>query len=86
MPDELAAGLDGDHGVGVHAALERGRGVQREDLAVIHDGDPVAELVGLFHVVRGEHDRLAVAVQLAEQVPQRQAALRVQARGRLVEE
>jgi hypothetical protein len=45
---------------------------------VVHDGDPLAELVGLLHVVGGEQDGLAVAVQLAEQVPQREPALRVE--------
>ena len=53
---------------------------------MVHDRDPLAEPVGLLHVVRGEQDRLAFAVQLAEQVPQREPALRVQARGRLVQE
>ena len=53
---------------------------------MVHDRDPVAEPVGLLHVVRGEQDRLARAVQLAEQVPQREPALRVEARGRLVQE
>ena len=53
---------------------------------MVHDRDPLAELVGLLHVVRGEQDRLALAVQLAEQVPQREPALRVQPGGGLVEE
>ena len=53
---------------------------------MVHDRDPLAELVGLLHVVRGEQDRLAVPVQLAEHVPQREPALRVEAGGRLVEE
>ena len=60
--------------------------VEREDLAVVHDRHPIAELVGLLHVVGRQQDRLPLAVQLAEDLPQRQAALRVQARGRLVEE
>ena len=53
---------------------------------MVHDRHPVAELVGLLHVVRGQQDRLAVGVQLAEDLPQRDAALRVEAGGRLVEE
>ena len=55
-------------------------------LAVVHDADAVAELVGLLHVVRGQEDRLAVGVQLAEDLPQGDAALRVEAGGGLVEE
>ena len=53
---------------------------------MVDDREPVAELVGLLHVVRGEQDRLPVGVQLAEDLPQRDAALRVEAGGRLVEE
>ena len=33
----------------------RGR-VQRDEFAVVHDGDAVAQLVGFVHVVRGEQD------------------------------
>ena len=62
------------------------RRVEREDPAVVHDREPVAELVGLLHVVRGEQDRLALVVQLAEDLPQGDAALRVEAGGGLVEE
>ena len=54
--------------------------------AVVDDGEPVAELVGLLHVVGGEQDGLAVGVELAEDLPQGDAALRVEAGGRLVEE
>jgi len=53
---------------------------------VVHDGDPLAEPVRLLHVVGREQDRLAVAVQLAEQVPQRQPALRIEPGRRLVQE
>ena len=60
--------------------------VEREEPAVVDDGQPVAELVGLLHVVGREEDRLAVDVELAEDLPQRDAALRVEAGGRLVEE
>ena len=53
---------------------------------MIHDRHPVAQVVGLLHVVGGQQDRLAVAVELAEDLPQREAALRVEARRRLIEE
>jgi hypothetical protein len=53
---------------------------------VVHDGDPLAELVRLLHVVRREQDGLAVLIELAEQVPQGQAALGVQAGRRFVQE
>jgi hypothetical protein len=69
QPGGVTGGLDRDDRVGADALLESGRGVQREEFAVIHDRDPVAEPVGLFHVVGGEQDRLPGPVQLAEQVP-----------------
>ena len=53
---------------------------------MVHDRHPAAELVRLFHVVGGEDDRLALGVQLAQDVPQHEAALRVEARRRLVHE
>ncbi len=53
---------------------------------MVHDRDPVAELVRLLHVVRGEEDGLSLGVQLVEDLPQRDAALRVETGGGLVEE
>src|SRR5690349_15151244 len=38
------------------AGLEFSRGADGCDLAVVHDGDALAEAVGLFHVVRREED------------------------------
>ena len=60
--------------------------VESQDPAVVHDGQTVTELIGLFHVVRGEKDRLAVAVQLAQDLPQRDATLGVEACRRFVQE
>ena len=53
---------------------------------MVHDRHAIAELVGLLHVVRGQQDRLAVAVQFAHQVPERKTALGVKAGGGLVQE
>ncbi len=78
--------MQADLGVGADRPLQRVGGVEREQPAVVDDRDPLAELVGLFHVVRREHDRLAPPVQLADHVPQREPALRIEAGGRLVEE
>ena len=66
--------------------LELDRRTQREQLAVVDDREPVTQLIGLFHVVRREEDGLAVGVQLAEDLPEGDATLRVEAGGRLVEE
>ena len=84
---EVAVGRTVTDGVGARSMRFSARGrVEGEDRAVVDDRDPVAELVGLLHVVRGEEDRLPVVVQLAEDLPQGDAALRVEAGGRLVEE
>ena len=57
-----------------------------DDLAAVHDGDPVAERVRLLQVVRGEEHRHALVAQPAHLVPHVRAGLRVQAGGRLVQE
>ena len=85
-PVHVANGLDRDHRVGADALLQRGGGIEGEDHAVVHDGHPFAQPVRFLHVVRGQQDRLAVPVQLAEQVPQGEPALRVQPRRGLIEE
>ena len=82
----VACRLDRHDGVGADAALEFGRGVEREDLAVVHDRHPVAQLVGFLHVVRGQHDGLPLGVEALEQIPQGQASLGVEPGGGLVEE
>jgi hypothetical protein len=53
---------------------------------VVHDRDPVAEAVGLLHVVRGEHDRHAALVQRPDAVPQEEPGLGVEVVGRFVQE
>ena len=56
------------------------------DPAVVEHGDPVGELVGLVEVLRGEEDGDAAGDEIADHLPHRVTAARVQARGRLVEE
>ena len=84
--DQVAVGVDGDDRVGLDGILESGGRVEGEDLAVVHDGHPVAQLVGLFHVVGGQEDRLALAVEALEDLPQGEAALGVEPGRGLVEE
>ena len=67
-------------------ALQRGRRVEREQLALVDDRQAVAELVGFLHVVRRHHDRASLRVQLAQDVPQAEARLRIETDRRLVEE
>ena len=53
---------------------------------MVDDRDPLAEDVGLLHVVRREQRRLPGAVEVLEDPPEVDARLRVDAGGRLVEE
>jgi hypothetical protein len=66
--------------------LQLGGGSLGDDLAAVDDADAVGEHVGLLEVLGREEDGHAVAGQAADLVPQRGTALRVQARGGLVEE
>ena len=83
---EVALGRDRDHRVGAVLPLQLGRGAEGEHLAVVEDRDPLAERVGLLHVVGGQEDRQPVAVEIAEDAPEVVAGLGVEPRGRLVEE
>ena len=56
------------------------------DPAVVDDDDPVAEPLGLLHVVRRVEDRLPRVAQRLEALEDRVPALRVDAGRRLVEE
>ncbi len=59
---------------------------QRDQLAVIDNGDAVAELVGLFHVVRGEqHGEVARLSEVVEHLPDGDAGDGIEAGGGLVE-
>ena len=66
--------------------LELERGALGDDPAVVDDDDVVGELVGLVEVLGGEEQGGAVAHEVAQHVPQLDAAARVEAGGRLVEE
>ena len=57
-----------------------------DDLRLVHDDQPVAQLLGLVHVVGGEHQRHAALLEPEQPVPQQVAGLRVEAGGRLVEQ
>ncbi len=74
--DDLPAGVLGDEFTG------RALG---DDAAHVHDHEPVAQLLGLVHVVRGQHERDALALELPQPLPHEVARLRVEAGGRLVE-
>src|SRR5919107_3242444 len=65
--------------------LELGGRADRAQPAAVHERDPLAQLVGLVHVVRGEQDRHAALLsQPRDELPDRGARDRVQADRRLV--
>ena len=53
---------------------------------MVDDHDAVGEVVGLVEVLRGQHDVGAVGDELADGLPEPDAAGRVEARRRLVEQ
>src|SRR5437867_7797262 len=60
--------------------------IERLELAVIHDGNPIAEPVGFVHVVCSEQDReVAPGFDLPQHFPHGDARNRVEAGGWLVE-
>ena len=69
-----------------HARLQLGRRAAGHDLAARDDRDPVAELVGLEHVVRREEHRRAGGDEGGDGLPELAGADRVDADARLVEE
>src|SRR4051794_40597147 len=65
---------------------QTGGGVARNQVTVADQGDLLAQLLGLFEVVRGQQDRRALAVQLADVAPELGPELEVDARRGLVED
>ena len=65
--------------------LQRRRRVLHQDLAVVDDGDPVAQLVRLFHVVRRQHHGDPFFTQPPHRIPHRNPALRIEPRRRLIQ-
>src|SRR5208337_1572090 len=58
-----------------------------DEVAVIDNGDAVAELVGLFHVVGGdEHGEIARVFEVVEHLPHGDAGDGIEAGGGLVKE
>src|SRR6185312_7796734 len=67
------------------AGFERGGRIFDQDFSVVDDGEAVAELVGLFHVVGGQHHSNPFSPQAADAVPHGEAALGVETGAGLVE-
>src|SRR5581483_6878487 len=75
-----------DHGRAGDALLEILRSIQRDQLAMVHDGDAVAQAVGFVHVMRrDEHGQVALVLDLREHLPHRHTRYGIETGCRLVE-
>src|SRR5690606_21018837 len=72
--------------VRLHAGDDGAEGVVGQDAPGADDDDPLGERLDLLQVVAGDDDGGALAVVVADGLPQGAAALDVQPRGRLVEQ
>lgn len=68
------------------AALELVGGSPRHDVALVEHRDPLRELVGFIEILSRQKDRDPRRSKLADDLPHRQAAARVQAGRGLIEE
>src|SRR5271157_376939 len=68
-----------------HAALQLLGSTAHQNFAVVDDGDPAAKHVRLFHVMSSEDDGDPTLSEFADDVPQCQTCLRVEAGTGLVE-
>src|SRR6266567_924955 len=76
-----------DHVPDADLALQLVGGALSQDAPVLDEGDLVAELLSLAHVVRGQDDgRPPLATEVGDLSPQADGDVRVEAQGRLVEE
>ena len=83
-----AVQLEPEDGLGLDPVLELGRRPDRQDPAVVDDGDTLAQLVGLGHVVRREENRAALhrRLPLQDQLADGARCGHVEPERRLVEE
>jgi hypothetical protein len=72
-------------GAGADRGLELPGGALGDDPAVVDDGDPVGQLVGLVQVLGGQQDGGAAGGQRSDDVPDLVAAVGVQPGGRLIQ-
>ena len=52
----------------IDAAFKSFGRIEGDDLAGVDDADPVRELVGLFHIVRGQQDGVSLLLELGDQL------------------
>ena len=65
---------------------QRARRVRRDQGTVVDDGEARGEPLGLVHEMRRQQDRLALAQELPQPVPDKMPRLRVEPGRRLVED
>ncbi len=68
-----------------HRTLQRSRSILHQNLPMVDDGHAIAQLIGLFHVVRRQHHRNPLLAQPAHRLPHRNAALRIEPRAWLIQ-
>jgi len=61
------------------------RGIERDNFSGLEHCDPAAQGFGLLQIMRGEDDRMPVAVELADKSPQALAQLHIDTGSGLVE-
>jgi len=81
----VAAGVELDHVMAAQAFDQFSGGAFSDDLAMIDNGEAVAEALGLVHVMRGEEHSAASLLKGADDLPELAAALGIEAGGGLVE-
>src|SRR5688572_24604923 len=59
---------------------------ERDHPPEIDDRDSIAEPLGFFHIVGRENDRASLQLERLDELPELPARLRIEARGRLIEE
>ena len=74
------------HGVGGKTLQQRVLGIQRDDAPGFHHRNAATQLLGLFEVMRGQQDGVAVAIQPPDEAPQALAQFDIDAGRRLVED
>ena len=79
-------GLDHQR-LGIEASDQRGGAVLNHHLAVVHDGDLVTHLLGLFEVMGGQdHGQAALSVEASHVVPKHLAQFDIDARRGLIKD
>src|ERR1035441_2361220 len=72
--------------LGIEPAQQIAHAIALDDAALVDDRDVAAQALGLFQVVRGQDDRSAPGIDVAQKIPHRAPYLDIHARSRLIED